>query len=52
MYISPEQFSNLPPEDQNALIREYVKNLSFEEQKILKIMIENELTASDDTGAV
>ena len=41
-YISPEFFSFLPPAEQDRLMRKYVMKLSPEEQKILKILIENE----------
>lgn len=52
MYISPEHFDNLPPEKQVNLMKEYIKDLSLEERKILKYMLDNKITASDDTGAV
>lgn len=41
-YISPEAFSSLSPTEQNWLMREYVTELSAEERKILKILIENQ----------
>lgn len=42
MYISPEDFSALPPEEQDRLMREYIMELSLEERRILKNMIESE----------
>lgn len=51
-YISLDQFSALPPEEQTNLMKQYINDLSAEEQKLLKIMIDNEITASDSTGAV
>ncbi len=35
-YISPEKFTTLPPEEQDRLMREYAKDLSTEERKVLK----------------
>lgn len=42
MYISPEQFSALPPEEQLNIIKNLIKDFSVEELQILKIMIDNE----------
>ncbi len=37
MYIiSPEKFAALPPEEQDRLMKEYSKDLSTEERKVLK----------------
>lgn len=44
-YISPEKFAAIPPEEQDRLMREYAEDLSVEERKILKKMIENENAA-------
>lgn len=50
--ITTDDFSTLSPEEQSTLMKEYVKELSPEERKILKNMIDNEITTSDNTGAV
>lgn len=42
MNINPEEFFALPPEEQTKLFKNLIMELSAEEQKILKIMIENE----------
>ncbi len=43
MCISPEEFATLPPEEQDRLIKKCIEDLSTEERKILKIMIDNEM---------
>lgn len=42
-YISVEDFEKLPPPEQDRLMREYVMELSVEERKIFKKLLENEI---------
>lgn len=42
MDMNPEEFSNLPPEEQTEIFKNLIMDLSMEERKILKIIIDNE----------
>lgn len=41
-YISPEDFSTLPPDEQVALVRQYIMEMSVEDRKIVKKLIDIE----------
>lgn len=40
MYISPEDFSTLPPEEQDRIMREYLKEFSQNDLLAIKHLIE------------
>lgn len=39
-YISPEDFSTLPPDEQEAIVKQYIMEMSVEDRKIVKKLLD------------